>query len=120
MIAKLWARVRPAILWGYRRGSWQYDVIVILILVFIFLIPRSAFNDRPSAAVVQEVAAPSTDLRVFWVDPGALDRANPEEAAEHLEDLLRDSRGEGLRIVRTEPALDAVGNVRGFLVYAKQ
>lgn len=119
MVAKIWARVRPAILWAYRRGSWQYDVIVILILAFIFLVPKSAFNDRPSAEVVQEVAAPSTELRVFWVDPGALDRANPDQAEETLQELLASSQGGGLKIVRTEPALDTAGNVRGFLVYAE-
>lgn len=32
------------LIWYYERGSWQYDVIVILILAFIFLTPRSFFD----------------------------------------------------------------------------
>lgn len=43
------------IFWGYKRGSWQYDLIVIAILAFIFLSPRSWFNDRPTLQL--------TDLR---------------------------------------------------------
>ncbi len=119
MVAKFWAAVRPAILWGYSRGSWQYDIIVILILAFIFLLPRSTFNDRPSAPVVQEVASPSTEVRVFWVEPGALDRANPDQAEGNLLGLLRAEHGQQMTIMRTEPARDAAGNVRGFLVYAE-
>ena len=40
--------VTRSIFWSYHRGSWQYDVIVIAILAFIFLSPRSWFNDRPT------------------------------------------------------------------------
>lgn len=37
-----------SILWSYERGSWQYDLIVLFILAFIFLSPRVWFNDRPT------------------------------------------------------------------------
>lgn len=37
-----------SIFWSYERGSWQYDVLVLLILGFIFLTPRSWFQDRPT------------------------------------------------------------------------
>lgn len=47
--------VTRSIFWAYERGSWQYDVICIAILAFIFLSPRSWFNDRPTLQL--------TDLR---------------------------------------------------------
>ena len=31
------------LIWSYRRGSIQYDIVCILILIFIFLIPRGCF-----------------------------------------------------------------------------
>jgi len=37
-----------SIFWAYERGSWQYDLICLAILAFIFLSPRSWFNDRPT------------------------------------------------------------------------
>jgi hypothetical protein len=40
--------LRRIIFWSYPRGGWQYDVVVIAILAFIFLSPRSWFNDRPT------------------------------------------------------------------------
>jgi len=47
--------VTRSIFWSYERGSWQYDVICVVILAFIFLSPRSWFNDRPTLQL--------TDLR---------------------------------------------------------
>ena len=119
MVAWVWAKLRPAILWSYRRGSWQYDVIVALILAFVFLVPKSAFNDRPSEPVVQEILSLSDSARVFWIDPGALGRADPGGADSILQALLPSEGGETLRIARTEPARDAAGNVRAYIVYVE-
>ena len=40
------------VFWDFERGSWQYDIICILILAFIFLTPRDFFRDQPKAASV--------------------------------------------------------------------
>jgi len=37
--------------WSYERGSWQYDVAVILILVFVLLTPRRWFKDEPQVGL---------------------------------------------------------------------
>jgi hypothetical protein len=34
------------ILWDYPRAGWQYDLMVGLILAFIFLTPRDWFRDQ--------------------------------------------------------------------------
>jgi hypothetical protein len=47
--------VTRSIFWSYERGSWQYDLIVLAILGFIFLSPRAWFSDRPTLQL--------TDLR---------------------------------------------------------
>lgn len=31
--------------WGYARNTWQYDVLCVLILAFIFLTPKSWFEN---------------------------------------------------------------------------
>ncbi|RPI26345.1 MAG: hypothetical protein EHM61_12040 [Acidobacteria bacterium] len=35
------------IFWTYARGTWQYDLLCALILVFIFLTPRDFFSKPP-------------------------------------------------------------------------
>src|ERR1044071_3801866 len=68
MLRSLWSVLRPAIFWSYKRGSWQYDVMVALILVFIFVTPRSWFRDQPRSAGAQHIVMlPSEEGRaVFW------------------------------------------------------
>jgi len=35
--------------WSYERGTWQYDVAVILILAFVLATPRNWFHDKPES-----------------------------------------------------------------------
>lgn len=44
----VWRTIKGFILWSHERGTVQYDVMVTLILLFVFLSPRVInFNDRP-------------------------------------------------------------------------
>ena len=53
--------VRSYFFWTYERGSLHYDVMVTLILVFMFLSPRLIdYNDRP----VETVALHSSEVLV--------------------------------------------------------
>jgi len=58
-LERFWEKIKSGILhtvlWAYERGTWQYDVMVLAILAFIFLSPRAWFNDRPTLEL--------TDLR---------------------------------------------------------
>ncbi len=48
-MSKIWEIVRGYILWSYERGSLHYDVMVTLILAFIFLAPLWVnFKDKPT------------------------------------------------------------------------
>ena len=43
-----WRTIRSYILWQHERGTLHYDIMVTLILIFIFLSPRVInFNDKP-------------------------------------------------------------------------
>ena len=43
--------LKRLILWEYPRASWQYDVIVGAIVIFVFVTPRFiSFGDRPKPA----------------------------------------------------------------------
>ena len=44
----VWRTIKSFILWSHERGTIQYDVMVTLILLFVFLSPRVInFNDHP-------------------------------------------------------------------------
>jgi hypothetical protein len=51
------------LLWKYDRGSLAYDIIVVLILLFIFVTPRSCFERKirfgsPKPAAAQPAPIP--------------------------------------------------------------
>jgi hypothetical protein len=37
--------------WSFERGSWQYDLAVIGILIFVFFMPRRWLRDQPEASL---------------------------------------------------------------------
>jgi hypothetical protein len=39
----IWNLTKRVVLWSYSRTTWQYDVLCVLILAFIFLTPKSWF-----------------------------------------------------------------------------
>ena len=59
--------LRRFIFWDFARATWQYDVMVGLILAFVFLTPRAVFKDQPRAASV--VMLPGGD---FLIEPQLL------------------------------------------------
>ena len=121
MFRRLWHAIRPAILWSYRRGSWQYDLIVAVILAFIFLTPRSVFNDQSRLASVRPVETANDDqgTRVFLVEPFELDGTSEHDRPAKLQELLRRRTGEDLQVVEARPTTDEAGNVTAYLVYAR-
>ena len=48
----LWGGIVRTIFWSYERGSWPYDLMVVLIVIFVLLTPRTWFRDQPRAAIV--------------------------------------------------------------------
>ena len=49
-------KISRVVFWRYRRGGWQYDILCIFILLFIFLVPRpvldgSYFNDGAARGI---------------------------------------------------------------------
>lgn len=48
----MWRVLRSYLFWTYERGSFHYDVMVTLILLFLFVAPRFVdFKDRPVETV---------------------------------------------------------------------
>src|SRR5260370_30061062 len=46
-MASLGQILSKTLFWSYERGTWQYDLAVALILVFVLLTPRNLFRDKP-------------------------------------------------------------------------
>lgn len=110
-----------SVFWSFKRGSWQYDLIVIAILAFIFLTPREYFGDQPRPPVVRQVQelGDQNGTVVFWVDPSAVP-AEPIEARDaKLQQLLYERSGLNLEVVSVENSMAPEGDLHAYIVYAR-
>jgi hypothetical protein len=111
--------------WSYERGTWQYDVAVILILVFALLTPRSWFNDKPASGApvspgqVQLISQEGNRL-TYRVDARIL--APPTKLALQnglhtaLQEALPELHNGSFSIARIEPVRDEQGSVIAYKV----
>ena len=113
--------LRSYLFWTYQRGSFHYDVMVTLILIFLFVGPRFIdFKDKP----VETVALQSSEVLVKAA--GATDEGNLflyQIRAEDMRGAATDSDRQAaiLRVIepmsgavtlqRYEPVRDAKGKI---------
>ncbi len=38
--------IKNVLLWSYERGTWQYDLLCLLVILAVFLVPSKYFGDR--------------------------------------------------------------------------
>ena len=105
------------LLWDYPRAGWQYDIIVALILAFIFLTPRELFRDQPRAANVVRLPA-EHGTTVYWVERDLLYSSPEKQRGDKAIELLR-PRFRVDAVVRVEPILDDERNTMGYMVYTR-
>ncbi len=53
--------IKNIILWKYERASWQWDLLCVLIILFIFLTPKAWFEKR-EATRTERVAVKVQDF----------------------------------------------------------
>ena len=110
--------MRRLIFWDFPRASWQYDVVVALIVGFILLTPRSFFKDQPRAvSVVQIPGAPSET--VFLIDPGLLRDVAPESRGQRAIELVQKRTGKKMQLIRLETVTDTDEDVTCFMAFFK-
>jgi hypothetical protein len=108
--------LRRLIFWDFQRTSWQWDIIVTLILAFIFLTPRDLFRDQPRAASIQMLPA----QQGFLIEPKLLTNVADAELARKATDLVNQRFKTHTTILRVEPVRDeAEGEITGYMAYTK-
>jgi|SRR5689334_14240255 hypothetical protein len=107
------------ILWDFRRASWQYDVMVGIILAFIFFTPRDFFRDQPKPSSI--VMLPSeAGTHVVFVDSKALAGVAEARRVSEVNSLLqRRPETRHLSAVRVQPIVDAEGGLEGYLAFTR-
>ncbi len=120
MSGGFFAGLKRFVLWDYARATWQYDVMVGLILAFIFLTPRSTFGDQPRPKQVLFLST-HQDTSTFLVDPDVMAGFEGVGRDAELERLIRSQAGNRDRhLQRVEPVYDKEEKeLRGYIVYTR-
>jgi hypothetical protein len=115
--------------WSYDRGTWQYDLAVILILVFVLLTPRNWFQDQPQVglpAVRDQVQLLSAigNHQTYRVDarilaPPAKTPALENDLHNALQKSLPDLNNGRFSIAKIEAVRDEQGTVIAYQVEIK-
>ncbi len=105
------------IFWDFPRASWQYDLVVGLILLFVFVTPRDWFHDQPKASSIILMSSLHGSNRVFIATELLSDIAE-NQRARRAEALIRQRTGKSWHVVRVEPIRDeAEQEIKGFIAY---
>jgi hypothetical protein len=108
------------LLWDYPRACWQYDVMVGIILAFVFLTPRELFRDQPRASSSVVMLPAGENSSVFWVEPELLSNIGETERPAKVAEVLRHRTGGKKRdLIRLEPIFDAEQELKGYMAFTR-
>lgn len=117
MAGQLGSTLKRFILWDYSRATWQYDVMVGIILAFIFLTPREVFRDQPRPKNIILIAAERGEAS-YWVEPELVTGSSVAEQQKTVEKLIhRQAGGKSLTVSRVEPVYGQEKELRGYIAY---
>jgi len=117
--------LKSYLFWTYPRGSFHYDVMVTLILLFLFVSPRFInFHDRPEDASTRGhgvlVYAGTNGKLTFEVGADQVrDTADAEKLRAELESSIAPIAG-AVSIDRWEAQKDSSGRVESYKVWARR
>ena len=120
----LWHTIRGYILWNYERGTIHYDVMVTLILLFVFLSPYVInFKDKPVERVPHQTGVviqpdPQGGF-IYQIEASAISAKDDAAIREQLVEIIEPIAG-AVAIQKYEPVRDRTGRVLGYKVWIEK
>ena len=98
--------LRKIVFWNYPRTSWQWDVLCVLCLVFIFLTPKSWFANTSYS--------PQAPHTIVVLEAETL---GPQPVKAEIERRAREvAKRPDARLVDCRPLLDSAGKIKAYEV----
>ncbi len=122
-MSRVWQTIRGYIWWTYKRGSFHYDVMVTLILLFIFLAPRwIEFNDKPTERIPHQtgvLVVPDGDQFVYQIEAAAVQGTDAASIRRDLVRVIEPIAG-AIDLVRYEAVRDGKGHIKSYKVWVRR
>ena len=123
-MTRIWRTIRGYIRWSYERGTIQYDVMVTLILIFVFLAPYWInFRDKP----VQRNPHPTDVIIIpdgsggfiYQIHAAAVSAKDDAAVREQLLRVIEPIAGE-VAITKYDIERDALGRPQRYKVWVQR
>jgi hypothetical protein len=120
----VWRTIRNYILWSYERGTLHYDIMVTIILIFIFFSPYWInFNDKPKPRIAHPtdvVVAPDAQGRLLYqIDAAAIAAGDDSAVRAQLLHVIEPISGH-VSIVSYEAVMDHGSHVQSYKVLVQR
>jgi hypothetical protein len=103
--------LRKLFFWNYARNTWQWDVLCVVILIFIFLTPKSWFeNSERRGYLAHQNPVASTVL----ISPELIENVGDKG---QVEQVVRTFTGrQDVEVLKVRRVIDKDGKTRGYEV----
>jgi hypothetical protein len=121
LMSRIGRTLKGYLFWTYERGSFHYDVMVTLILAFIFIAPHFVnFKDKPPIPPPHptEIVA-SADGKTFQVEASAVDAQDEGMVRTNFQRVLRPIAG-AVTVERVEQVRDGSGHVVAYRAWVRR
>jgi hypothetical protein len=120
----IWRTIRGYILWSYERGSLHYDIMVTLILLFIFVSPHFInFKDKPverNPHLTGVVVIPGDKGGfIYEIQASAVNPSATGDIRRQLERIIEPISG-AVSITKVETVKDAKGLPLSYKVWVEK
>jgi hypothetical protein len=119
-----WGTIRSYILWQHERGTLHYDIMVTLILIFVFFSPRVLnFNDKPAVPNTHPagvfVTSDGNGGLVYRIEASTVSASNDAAVRDQLLHTIEPISGK-VSIVKYETVKDGQGRAQEYQVWVKR
>jgi len=120
-----WRTIRSYVLWSYERGSFHYDVMVTLILVFVFFTPYWInYKDKPIERNPHPTGVsvlPDTQGGFLYeIEGGAISARDDAEVRDQLLGIIEPIAGAAVTITHYQALHDSKGRVVTYKVWVRR
>jgi hypothetical protein len=113
-MSRVWRTIKGYLFWTYERGSFHYDVMVTVILLFIFVAPRFIdFKDQPAEHMSHPtgiVFSTEGNKLLYRVDASIVDAQDDSMVRANLRRVIEPISGK-VTILDVKPVRDSSGHI---------
>lgn len=120
---RLAGTLKGFLLWSHERGSWQYDAMVALIVIFVLLTPTRFFHDQPvyNPSLARDIVRMDADSDgVRYRVSAELLASYHDDARQAAQEVFAENLSHPFALTRIEPIATEDGTIVWYDVWVRE